>query len=91
MNVQWTETALNKLSSIKSDRFSKEETAEHKEKLVIEIEEKVIRLGTLFPSRNYKNRYYVKIKPYIVSYKFHPEKDIYSIIALQHEKQNKNY
>lgn len=91
MNVEWTETALNKLSEIKSERFSKEETAKYKEHLVLEIENKIIRMGTLFPSSNYKNRYYIKVKPYIVSFKHHPEKNVYSILAFQHEKQNKKY
>lgn len=35
MNVEWTETALSKLSQIKSEHFSKEETAEYKVHLVI--------------------------------------------------------
>ncbi|MDG5785992.1 type II toxin-antitoxin system RelE/ParE family toxin [Evansella sp. AB-P1] len=91
MNVEWTETALNKLSQIKSDRFSEVETADYKEHLVLEIEEKVITTGTLFPSRNYKNRYYIKVKPYIISFKYFPKKEVYTIIAFQHEKQNKKY
>ncbi|MCD8509375.1 MAG: type II toxin-antitoxin system RelE/ParE family toxin [Bacillus sp. (in: Bacteria)] len=91
MKVYWTKTALNKLFNIKSQYFSEEETAEYKERLVLEIEKKIIETGTLFSSLNYENRYYIKVKPYIISFKFFPEEGNYIIIAFQHEKQNKKY
>jgi hypothetical protein len=84
-------SALNKLSEIKSEHFSEEETAEYKERLVLEIEKTITETGFLFPSRNYKNRYYVKVKPYIISFKAIPQKGVYSIVAFQHQRQNKSY
>jgi len=65
-------TALNKLSEIKSEHFSEEETAEYKERLVLKIGKTITETGCLFPSRNYKNRYYIKVKPYIISFKANP-------------------
>lgn len=91
MNVKWTETASGKLSEIKSIHFSEQETAEYKERLILEIEKTVLETGCLFPSRNYKNRYYVKVKPYVISFKVYPKKGGYSIIAFQHQHQNKKY
>lgn len=91
MNVEWTETALKKLAQIKSEHYSEKETADYKEKLVLEIERTILKVGCLFPSRNYKDRYYVKIKPYIISFKNNPHKDVYTIIAFQHMHQNKKY
>jgi len=91
MKVEWTKTALNSLSQFKSKHYSKEETAEYQEQLVLEIEKTILNVGCLFPSRNYKNRYYVRVNPYIVSFKKYPSKDVYSIIAFQHQRQNKKY
>ncbi|QKY71166.1 type II toxin-antitoxin system RelE/ParE family toxin [Lentibacillus sp. CBA3610] len=91
MKVEWTETASNKLSEIKSELYSEQETAEYKVQLILEIEKTILQTGCLFPSRNYKNRNYVKVKPNIISYKYYPNKEIYLIVAFQHQRQNKRY
>lgn len=56
MNVEWTETAFNKLSKIKSKHFHEIETDQYVESLVLDIEQKILSTGTLFPSKNYNNQ-----------------------------------
>jgi hypothetical protein len=48
MNVEWTVPALKRISEIKSNYFSTEETNEYRIKLVNRIEEKILLTGTLF-------------------------------------------
>jgi hypothetical protein len=33
----------------------------------------------------------VRVDPYIISFKKYPQKDVYSIIAFQHQHQNRKY
>ncbi|HUC92551.1 MAG TPA: hypothetical protein VMS09_11045 [Paenibacillus sp.] len=89
MNVEWTVPALKRISQIKSKYFSNEETDEYKINLVKRIEEKILRTGTIFKSRHYKDTFIVYIDQFIVS--FRPSKDgtTYTITALKHVRQNK--
>jgi hypothetical protein len=91
MYVEWTDTFWNQFSQIKSKYFSEEETEEYKKRLIVQIENEILKTGTLFPSPNYKNRYYAKVKPYIISYKFSSDKSHYSVVAFKHGRQNKKH
>lgn len=53
--VQWTATAMNRLRQIKSEHFPDQETMEYKMNLIRRVEQKVTTMGTLMPSREYRN------------------------------------
>ena len=91
MIVEWTAPALKRITQIKSKYFSKQETDEYRISLVRRIEQRIILVGTVIPSRYFKNTYIVYIDQFIVS--FRPSKDgtKYTITALKHVRQNKRY
>ena len=91
MIVEWTTPALNRISQIKSQYFSSQETDEYRISLVKCIEQKIILMGMIFPSHYFKNTYIVYVDQFIVS--FCPSKDgtKYTITALKHVRQNKKY
>lgn len=91
MIVEWTAPALKRITQIKSKYFSQQETDEYRISLVRRIEQRIILVGTVFPSRYFKNTYIVYIDQFIVS--FRPSKDgtKYTITALKHVRQNKRY
>jgi len=91
MNVEWTVPALKRISQIKSKHFSTEETDEYRIKLVEQIEEKILRMGTIFRSRHYKNTFIVYIDPFIVSFRLSNNGTTYTITALKHARQNKKF
>jgi len=61
MIVEWTAPALKRVSQIKSKYFSTEETDEYRIKLVKRIETKILQIGTICPSRHFKNTFIVFI------------------------------
>jgi len=91
MIVEWTAPALKRISKIKSKYFSSQETDEYRIGLVKRIEQKILLMGTVFPSRYFNNTYIVYIDQFIVS--FRPSKDgtKYTITALKHARQNKKF
>ncbi|MEK4273005.1 hypothetical protein [Paenibacillus sp. FSL R7-0026] len=56
--VQWTATAMNRFRQIKSEHFTDQETMEYKMNLIRRVEEKIVTMGTMLPSREYRNTYY---------------------------------
>lgn len=67
--VQWTATAMNRLRQIKSEHFTDQEAMEYKINLIRRVEEKIVTMGTMLPSREYRNTYYCFVDRYVVSYK----------------------
>ncbi|WP_161408911.1 hypothetical protein [Paenibacillus silvestris] len=67
MIVQWTETARNRFRQIKSDHYSEQETIDYKIELLRQVEQKVVSMGTMMPSREYRNTYYCIADRFIVS------------------------
>jgi hypothetical protein len=91
MQVVWTKSAAQSFSKIESIHFSPQETAEYKLKLFMRIEEKVIRSEKLFPSKTYKDTYYIRIDRYIVSYEPSEDGFTYIITAFKHGRENRNH
>ncbi|ASA21364.1 type II toxin-antitoxin system RelE/ParE family toxin [Paenibacillus donghaensis] len=91
MQVVWTKRAAQSFSKIESIHFSPQGTAEYKLKQFMRIEEKILRPGKLFPSRNYKNTYYIRLDRYIVSYEPSEDGSSYIITAFKHGRQDRSY
>ncbi|TXK71768.1 hypothetical protein [Paenibacillus sp. N3.4] len=69
MIVQWTETVRSRFQQMKSDHFTQQETIDYKISLLHRVEQKVVHMGTIMPSREYRNTYYCMVDRYVVSYK----------------------
>lgn len=91
MDVEWTAPALKRISQIKSKYFSPVETDEYRIELVNRINNKILRTGTLFRSRYYKDTFIVYIDQFIVSFRISKDGSNYTITALKHVRQNKKY
>jgi hypothetical protein len=88
--VQWTETARNRFRQIKSDHFSEQETIDYKINLLRLVEQKIVRMGTMMPSREYRDTYYCMLDRYIVSYKVLDNGERYVITSFKHGTMNRN-
>jgi hypothetical protein len=88
--VQWTETARNRFRQIKSDHFSEMETIEYKINLIRRVEQKVTSMGTMMPSREYRDTYYCMVDRYIVSYKVLDNGERYVITSFKHGAMKRN-
>ncbi|MBE9912543.1 type II toxin-antitoxin system RelE/ParE family toxin [Paenibacillus donghaensis] len=91
MIVQWTETAANRLRQIKSDHFTEQETREYKLNLIRRVEEQVVKMGTIMPSREYRNTYYCIVDRYVVSYKVLDNGERYVITSFKHGAMKRNF
>ncbi|MDT0121887.1 hypothetical protein Q9R46_04495 [Paenibacillus sp. RRE4] len=89
--VQWTATAMNRLHQIKSEHFTDQETLEYKVNLIRRVEQKVVTMGTLMPSREYHNTYYCIVDRYVVSYKVMESGERYVITSFKHSAMNRKY
>ncbi|AIQ34718.1 hypothetical protein R50345_08890 [Paenibacillus sp. FSL R5-0345] len=90
MIVQWTETAVHRLHQIKSDHYTEQETMEYKINLIRRVEDKVISIGTILPSREYPNTYYCIVDRYVVSYKVLDNGERYVITSFKHGAMKRN-
>ncbi|WP_339321890.1 type II toxin-antitoxin system RelE/ParE family toxin [Paenibacillus sp. FSL W8-0194] len=91
MIVQWTETAVRRLHQIKSDHYTEQETVEYKINLIRRVEDKVIRMGTTMPSREYRNIFYCMVDRYIVSYKVLNNGERYVITSFKHGAMKRTF
>ncbi|MBJ9988888.1 type II toxin-antitoxin system RelE/ParE family toxin [Paenibacillus sp. S28] len=89
MIVQWTETAANRLRQIKSEHFTEQETREYKISLIRRVEEQVVKMGAIMPSREYPNTYYCIVDRYIVSYKVLDNGERYVITSFKHSRMER--
>ncbi|BBI32269.1 hypothetical protein [Cohnella abietis] len=90
MIVQWTETARLRFQQIKSDHYTQQETIEYKINLIRRVEEKVVSMGTIMPSREYRNTYYCLVDRYVVSYKALDQGERYLITSFKHGAMKRN-
>lgn len=88
--VQWTATAMNRLRQIQSEHFTDQETMEYKINLIRRVEQKVTTMGTLMPSREYRNTYYCIVDRYVVSYKVLDKGERYVITSFKHGTMKRN-
>lgn len=88
--VQWTATAMNRLRQIKSEHFTDQETMEYKMNLIRRVEQKIVTMGTLMPSREYRNTYYCIVDRYVVSYKVLDNGERYVITSFKHGAMKRN-
>lgn len=91
MLVQWTETAIRRFQRIKSDHFSDQETVQYKLDLILRVEEQVIKMRTIMPSREFKDTYYCIVDRYIVSYKVLDRGERYIITSFTHGAMKRNF
>ncbi|MBA2944182.1 hypothetical protein HZF08_38560 [Paenibacillus sp. CGMCC 1.16610] len=91
MIVQWTETARNRFRQIKSDHYSEQETIDYKIDLLRLVEQKVVSMGTMMPSREYNNTYYCIVDRYIVSYKVLDNGERYVITSFKHGAMKRKF
>ncbi|WP_405143775.1 hypothetical protein MHI48_09380 [Paenibacillus sp. FSL H7-0942] len=89
--VQWTATAMNRLRQIKSEHFTDQETMEYKINLIRRVEEKIVTMGTMLPSREYRNTYYCFVDRYVVSYKLLDNGERYVITSFKHVAMKRNF
>ncbi|TDL67941.1 type II toxin-antitoxin system RelE/ParE family toxin [Paenibacillus amylolyticus] len=89
--VQWTATAMNRLRQIKSEHFTDQETMEYKINLIRRVEEKIVTMGTMLPSREYRNTYYCFVDRYVVSYKLLDNGEGYVITSFKHGAMKRNF
>ncbi|MGC5771063.1 hypothetical protein [Paenibacillus pabuli] len=89
--VQWTATAMNRLCQIKSEHFTDQETIEYKINLIRRVEQKVVTMGILMPSREYRNTYYCIVDRYVVSYKVLDKGERYVITSFKHGAMKRNF
>lgn len=89
--VQWTATAMNRLRQIKSEHFTDQETMEYKMNLIRRVEEKIVTMGTMLPSRAYRNMYYCFVDRYVVSYKLLDNGERYVITSFKHGAMKRNF
>lgn len=89
--VKWTATAMNRLRQIKSEHFTDQETMEYKINLIRRVEEKIVTMGTLLPSREYLNTYYCFVDRYVVSYKLLDNGERYVITSFKHSAMKRNF
>ncbi len=70
LTTRWSREALRLLQAIESPRFSTRETAEHRRRLMGEIERKIQVLGTRMLSleEQYQGTYRILVDPYKVYY-----------------------
>ncbi len=70
-HVRWSRRALDTISSLTSPRFSADETAEYRRRLLQTVENKIMLLGTSMPSRDeqYHGTYFVLVDGYKIYYK----------------------
>ncbi|WP_405172198.1 type II toxin-antitoxin system RelE/ParE family toxin [Paenibacillus sp. FSL H8-0280] len=89
--VQWTATAMNRLRQIKSEHFTDKETMEYKINLIRRVEEKIVTMGKMLPSREYRNTYYCFVDRYVVSYKLLDNGERYVITSFKHGAMKRNF
>ncbi|UOK65252.1 type II toxin-antitoxin system RelE/ParE family toxin [Paenibacillus sp. OVF10] len=89
--VQWTATAMNRLRQIKSEHFTDQETMEYKINLIRRVEEKIVTMGAMLPSREYRNTYYCFVDRYVVSYKLLDNGERYVITSFKHGAMKRNF
>ncbi len=90
MIVQWTDTARRRLGQIKSEHYSEQETIDYIISLLQRVEQKVISMGKIMPSREYRNTYYCMVDRYVVSYKVLDHGERYVITAFKHMAMKRN-
>src|SRR5690625_5932945 len=72
MKLKWTEQALEGFHNIQSQYYTQSENAQYKKRLLENIQEKVILLGTSIPVKQdeWKGSYKIIIDKFIVYYSF---------------------
>ncbi|MEN1985376.1 hypothetical protein [Paenibacillus hubeiensis] len=81
---------MNRLRQIKSEHFTDQETMEYKMNLIRRVEQKVVTMGTLMPSREHHNTYYCIVDRYVVSYKVLDNGERYVITSFKHGAMKRN-
>src|SRR5690625_615961 len=91
MKLKWTEQALEGFRNIRSQHYTQLETAQYKKRLLENIQEKVILLGTSIPVKQdeWKGSYKIIIDKFIVYYSFSEKRDICYIEYFKHSSQHK--
>ncbi|HLR40968.1 MAG TPA: type II toxin-antitoxin system RelE/ParE family toxin [Virgibacillus sp.] len=91
MRLEWTEQALEGFRNIRSQHYTQFETAQYKKRLLDNIQEKVILLGTSTPVKKeeWKGSYKIIIDKFIVYYSFSEKRNICYIEYFKHSSQHK--
>ena len=91
MKLEWTEQALEAFRNLRSQHYTQFETAEYKKRLLDNIQEKVILLGTSIPVKKeeWEGSYKIIIDKFIVYYSFSEKRDICYIEYFRHSSQHK--
>lgn len=91
MKLEWTEQALEAFRNIRSQHYTQLETTAYKKRLLENIQEKVILLGTSIPveKEDWKGSYKIIIDKFIVYYSFSDNRDICYIEYFRHSSQHK--
>lgn len=91
MRLEWTEQALAAFRSIRSQHYTQLETTVYKKRLLENIQEKVILLGTSIPVKkeNWEGSYKIIIDKFIVYYSFSKKRDTCYIEYFRHSSQHK--
>ncbi|SDT24945.1 hypothetical protein SAMN05444162_3552 [Paenibacillaceae bacterium GAS479] len=63
---------------------------EYKIKLIKRVEEKVVSMGMILPSREYRNTFYCIVDRYVVSYKVLDNGERYVITSFKHGAMKRN-
>lgn len=82
---------MNPLRQIKREHFTDQETMEYKINLIRRVEEKIVTMGTMLPSREYRNTYYCFVDRYVVSYKLLDNGERYVITSFKHGAMKRNF
>lgn len=91
MRLEWTEQALEGFRNIRSDYYTSSETKEYKKRLLKNIQEKVLLLGTSIPVKKeeWKGSYKIIIDKFIVYYSFSEDQDVCYIEYFKHSSRQK--
>ena len=86
MEIFWSKRSLSAVRSIRSERFSEEETLIYRANLMRTSIDKIRKLQKTFMSNKYPNTYLVRVDSYIVSYRYLAN-DRVLITTVKHMKQ----
>lgn len=91
MRLEWTEQALEGFRNIRSNYFTSAETKEYKKRLLRNIEEKVLLLGTSIPAKEegWEGSYKIIIDKFVVYYSFSEDKKTCYIEYFKHSRQDR--
>lgn len=86
MEILWSKRSLSAVRSIRSERFSEEETRTYRAMLMRTAMDKIRKLQKTFVSNKYPDTFLVRVDSYLVSYRYLAN-DRILVTTVKHMKQ----